>query len=210
MTTIVVVKKNGKACIAADTLTGWGGLKQKAPYVTDKSKILNISGNFFGLSGAVEHGLVLSSYFANAKRRHSFKNKQEIFESWRKLHQILKDDYHLNPQDEKDDEYESSQIVSLLANPYGIFGIYPMRSVVEFSKFWAAGSGMEYALGALYSNYDRFDGVEDIARKAIEAAAEFDDGTELPLTLHSIDLLEAKKPLTRQSAIKQGSLGRRK
>jgi ATP-dependent HslUV protease, peptidase subunit HslV len=210
MTTIVVVKKNGKACIAADTLTGWGGLKQKDAYVANNSKILYIAENYFGLSGTLSHELVLSSYFANTKRRHSFKNKQDIFESWRKLHQILKDNYHLNPQDEKDDEYESSQIVSLLANPHGIFGIYPMRAVVEFTKFWAAGSGMEYALGALHSNYNRFDNVEDIARSAIEAAAEFDEGTELPITLHSVDLLETKTPPSRQSGIKQGSIIRRK
>lgn len=202
MITIVVVKKEGRVCIGADTLTGWGSLKQKNAYVTNNSKILRIAENYFGLTGTLSHELVLASYFSSSKRRHSFKNKREIFESWRELHRILKDDYHLNPHDDKDDAYESSQIVALLANPYGIFGVYPMRSVVEFSKFWAAGSGMEYALGALHSNYDRLDSIEDIARSAIEAAAEFDDGTELPLTLHSVDLLETKKP-PRQSAIKR-------
>ncbi len=209
MTTIVVVKKNGKACIGADTLTGWGSLKQKDAYVTNNSKILCIAENYFGLTGTLSHELVLSSYFSNPKQRYSFKNKQEIFESWRQLHQVLKEDYHLNPHDEKDDPYESSQILSLLANPYGIFGIYPMRSVVEFTKFWAAGSGMEYALGALHSNYDRFESVEDIARSAIEAAAEFDDGTELPMTVYSLDLTGAKKLSTRPSAIKRRSKSRR-
>ena len=210
MTTVVVVKKNGKACIAADTLTGWQGLKQKDAYVTNNSKILCVNENYFGLSGTLSHELVLLSYFSDTKRRYSFRNKQEIFESWRRLHQSLKEDYHLNPHDDKDDEYESTQIVSLLANPYGIFGIYPMRSVVEFSKFWAAGSGMEYALGAMYSNYDRYEQAEDIARSAVEAAAEFDEGTELPVKLYSIALKTPTERVARLTNPKPKAVVRRK
>ncbi len=199
MTTVVVVKKNGKACIAADTLTGWGGLKQKHAYVTNNSKIINVSENYFGLSGSSSHELVMKSYFSKLKRLHPLRNKQEIFEAWRLFHQALKDDYHLNPNDEKDDEYESSQIMTLLANPYGIYGIYPLRSVIEFSKFWACGSGMEYALGALHCNYDRFDNIADIARSAVEAAAEFDEGTETPITTYVIDLATEKDTISKSN-----------
>lgn len=189
MTTVVVVKKNGKACIAADSLMGWGGLKQKSEYVADNSKIINLAENYFGISGSSSHKLVMSSYFSKLKKPILLRNKKEIFEAWLRFHRALKDDYHLNPKEDDDDEYESSQIMTLLANPHGIFGIFPLRTVIEFSKFWACGSGMEYALGALHCNYDRSDDVADIARSAVEAAAEFDEGTECPITTHTIELV---------------------
>jgi ATP-dependent HslUV protease subunit HslV len=79
----------------------------------------------------------------------------------------------------------------LLANPHGIFGIYALRSVDEYNKFWAFGSGTDYALGALHCTYDRLEKVEDIARAAIEAAAEFDNATALPVTVHSVKLIKS-------------------
>jgi ATP-dependent protease HslVU (ClpYQ) peptidase subunit len=64
------------------------------------------------------------------------------------------------------------------------------RTVQEFSKFYAYGSGSDYALGAMYSAYkDPALNAEQIAREAIEAAAEFDDGTGLPITSFSVRLL---------------------
>ena len=46
MTSIVVVKKNGYATIAADTLTKWGSGKESAEYINNNTKILNIKDNY--------------------------------------------------------------------------------------------------------------------------------------------------------------------
>lgn len=78
----------------------------------------------------------------------------------------------------------------LIANPYGIFGVYGLRSVDEYNKYWAFGSGTDYALGALHASYDRFKDVKDIAKAAIEAAAQFDNATGLPMTLYSVELVQ--------------------
>jgi len=52
-----------------------------------------------------------------------------------------------------------------------------------------AGSGSDYALGALYSSYNRPGwSAEKIARHAIETAAEFDDGTGMPVHSHHLKL----------------------
>ena len=60
----------------------------------------------------------------------------------------------------------------------------------EFSKFYAYGSGSDYALGAMYGSYqDPGSSAEQIARQAIEAAAEFDDGTGLPITSFTVRLI---------------------
>ena len=73
----------------------------------------------------------------------------------------------------------------LIANPYGIFGVSGMRTVQEFARFYAYGSGTDYALGALYASYGRPElDAEALARLAINAAAEFDDGTAAPIECH--------------------------
>ncbi len=77
----------------------------------------------------------------------------------------------------------------LIANPHGIFGVSGHRTVQEFSRFYAYGSGSDYALGALYSAYDDTGrDAEQLARHAVEAAAEFDDGTGLPITSFTVRL----------------------
>ncbi|MCI0564756.1 MAG: hypothetical protein MN733_40330, partial [Nitrososphaera sp.] len=100
----------------------------------------------------------------------------------------LKSDYFLTQGEDKESPYESSHMHVLIANPYGIFGVYGLRSVDEYNKYWAFGSGTDYALGSLHTTYDRFDDAEEIARAAIEAAAEFDNATGLPLTSYSVEL----------------------
>jgi ATP-dependent HslUV protease, peptidase subunit HslV len=188
MSTIVVVRKSGKACIAADSLTTWGNTLQSSAYLAGNSKIIRVGETFIGIAGSAVHKLVLETYFSRLERPCSLRSRQEIFEVWTEMHRHLKEDFYLNPHDEKSDAYETSQMSVLLANPDGIFGVYSLRSVDEFTKFWAFGSGTDYALGALYSCYDRLKDAEEIARKAVEAAAEFDDGTALPAVTHTVKL----------------------
>ena len=188
MSTVVVVRKAKQICIAADTQTSYGDLVQPAAYLKDMTKILRVGDTYIGLVGSSSHVTVLQHYFARRKKTASFKDCKSIFNVWLELHAALKAQFHLNSQDEKDDPYETTRISALLANPHGIFGVYPMREVDEYTKFWAKGSGDEYALGAMHACYSRLKTAEEIARVGVEAAAEFDSGTALPLTLHSISL----------------------
>jgi len=190
MSTIVVVKKKGRACIAADTLVSWGGTKMSAHYIADMTKIVQVGDTFLGITGAAVHQQVIENYFGRCES-YSFANPKDIFETWREFHKALKSDYFLSAGEDKDVPYEQSHMHVLLANPHGIFGVYSLRSVDEYSKYWAFGSGTDYALGALFCAYDRYDKVEDIARAAIEAAAEFDNASALPMTVHSVDLIAA-------------------
>ena len=100
----------------------------------------------------------------------------------------LKENYFLNTKDEDDDPYESSHIDSLAINEHGIFGIYAMREVYEYSRFWATGSGSPYALGAMQAVYERYDSAESIAEAGVMAGAEFDNASAMPLTIRSIKL----------------------
>jgi ATP-dependent protease HslVU (ClpYQ) peptidase subunit len=191
MSIVVVVKKAGKTVIAADSVYSHGSTIIKAPYLTKRSKIHQIGDSFVGVVGATAHESVLEHLFEKHKSKLSFTNKKEIFQTYLRIHPILKEEYFLNTSEgNDDDEYESSQIDALIANSNGIFGMYTWREVYEFERFWALGSGRDYALGALFTVYDSFDEPEQIAEAAIKAACEFDDGCGLPLTIHSVILEE--------------------
>ena len=117
-----------------------------------------------------------------------FSGKGAIFETFRKLHPILKEQHFLNPKEEEDDPYESTQITALVANAHGIFGVYSMREVFEYTRFWAAGTGREFALGAMHTQYGRLRSAAAIAKVGIDAGTTFDKNSGLPMSLYTVPL----------------------
>ena len=193
MSTVVVVKKAGKVCIAADSLTSFGDLTLNSNYDAAHDKILRHDENFLGIVGSAAHQLVLESVFASKKVEEKkneidLSSRLSIFESFRSLHPVLKEKYFLNSKDEDDDPYESTQIDALIANPFGIFGIHSLREVTEYNKFWAIGSGAEYALGAMFAVYDSAVSAEEIAHIGVAAGAEFNNASAMPLSSYVFDL----------------------
>jgi len=191
MSTIVVVSKNGKACIAADSLTTFGDLRMGSEYDRSYDKIQSYEDGYFGIVGSAAHALVMESVMSDDKLEIDFTSRHGIFETFRTLHPILKEHYFLNSKDEEDDPYEATHIDALICNPKGIFGVYSLREVSEYTKFWAIGSGSEFALGAMHALYNRLDSAEEIARAGVEAGAEFNNASALPMSIHTIEL-EAK------------------
>ena len=188
MSTIVVVKKNEKVGIAADSLTTFGDLRMSSEYDAAHNKIQSYGEGYFGIVGSAAHALVMESIIKENKVKIDFSDRMAIFETFRELHPVLKDNYFLNAKDEDDDPYEASHIDALICNEKGIFGIYSLREVSEYNKFWAIGSGSEYALGAMHAVYDRLDSAEDIATAAIKAGTEFNNASSMPMTLFTVDL----------------------
>ncbi|HEY7758123.1 MAG TPA: MFS transporter [Burkholderiales bacterium] len=191
MTTIAVVRKNGVAAIAADSLTKWGSAKESATYIANHEKILQVGDSQIAITGSATFKLILRDYFSGGGEVR-LSSAADIFRTWNRLHVALKERYFVLPEEDKEDALESSRLDVLIANPYGIFGVSGHRTVQEFSRFYAYGTGSDYALGALYSAYDEpARSAEALARHAIEAAAEFDDCTGLPLTCTTVRLLQA-------------------
>ena len=188
MSTIVVVKKAGKVCIAADSLTTFGDLQMGAKYDVAHEKILKYKENYIGIVGSAAHSLVMESILNDKETSVDLSTRLGIFESLRQLHPVLKEKYFLNSKDEDEDPYESTQIDGLIANPNGIFGIHSLREVSEYSHFWSIGSGSEYALGAMFAVYENYDTAEAIARVGVEAGSEFNTASAMPLTLYTTDL----------------------
>lgn len=189
MSTIVVVRKGRQACIACDTLATVGSRKQKAHYVQAPDKIFQFQGSYIGTTGYAVHNAVLQSYFTRYPENVSLDTPAGIFETWRTMHKILREEYHMNPRRETDDPYETTRISALVVNPRGIFGVTPARDVESFPRFWAIGSGTDYALGAMLVLYARTDDVAAIASAGVEAGAEFDDASDLPVIVHAVELM---------------------
>jgi ATP-dependent protease HslVU (ClpYQ) peptidase subunit len=187
MTTIVAVKKNGIVAIAADTLTTFGNTRLHAVQDASHDKILHIGDSYIGVCGSAAHHLVLASLLTKSPSV-QLNSKASIFETFRKLHPILKEECFLNPKEDEDDPYESSQITALIANATGIYGIYSMREVFEYTEFWAIGSGHEFSLGAMHHAYSLYDDAADIARAGVEAGIAYDKNSSAPITLYSVKL----------------------
>ncbi len=203
MSTIVVAQKNGRVCIGADTLSCLGSLRQKAHHVVNKTKVAKIGDTYFGLTGTSASLVVLQSYFANPERPRDFSSTEAIFETFRHAHHYLKGEYFMAAAPDKDDEYETTQFYGLAANPHGIFAIYSFRSAQQFHKFWSAGSGRDYALGAMQAVYEQAETAEEIVRAGLDAAAEFDSSTMGPHEIHNINLLGATPTKPKTSAKKK-------
>jgi ATP-dependent protease HslVU (ClpYQ) peptidase subunit len=187
MTTLVVVRKGESAVIAADSLTTFGTTRLAPIYDRHPQKILSYRDSFLGVAGSAAHQLVLENLLARTPNL-ELHGKAAVYETFRKLHPLLKDEAFLNPKEEEDDPYESSQMTVMIANSSGVYAVYSMREVFEFSRFWAIGSGRDFALGAMYTLYAKGRTAAGIAEAGVIAGAEFDTGTSLPVELHEVTL----------------------
>lgn len=189
MTTIVAIKKEKRICIASDTLTLFGVRKEIAgKHVYDEGKILQIGDNFVGIAGHPSWKLILRRYFSKKKPISTWKTADEVFEVFNTLHRHLKDLYYLDPSYSKYEPVESSEFELLVANSHGIFEVDYLRVVRQYHRFSAIGTGEEYALGAIKALYNSLDDVEEIAKIGIEAAAQFDRKTALPLRVQCFNI----------------------
>ncbi len=193
MTTLVVVRKDRGVAIAADTMTKWGSGKETAEYIANHGKLLQVGDSWLGLTGNATFKTILTDYFSRPKVKPRFDTPMAIFRTWQTLHAVLKSDYQLLPGGHDDEALESTRFDALIANKHGIFGVVAHRTVQEFSRYYAFGSGSSYAMGALHALYGSRLDAETLACRAVEAAAEFDDATGLPIDVKTIALQAARK-----------------
>ena len=164
MTTLVVVRKNDEIAIAADSLTTFGDTRLSADYDRTSDKIVQLPRAPTSACAAAPRTSSCSRACSPRTTISTSRTRSRSSRRFRKLHPILKEQHFLNPKEEEDDPYESTQITALVANEHGIFGVYSMREVFEYTQFWAAGSGREFALGAMHALYPRLRTAAAIAK----------------------------------------------
>lgn len=187
MSTIVVVRKGEKAVIAADTLTTCGNTKESAEYVVNHEKIIAYKDNFLGISGSASLQIAVNCFLSETKKKIALDKINGIYKFGLVLHAELKDKHFLRADD--DEDFETFRGDILIANKYGIFGLSSYRYVQQYSKFYANGSGGEYALGAMFAVYkDENKSAEEIAAVGVQAGTEFDDGSAAPIQTFTVKI----------------------
>jgi len=190
MTTVTVVKKGDQIAIAADTLVTFGDTRLAHGYETNE-KVFRAGNSFIGMAGTTAHFPVLRKALGLLSDDELRLNtRDEVFETFLKLHPRLKDQFFLNTKEEDADPYESSQFTILIANPSGIFGVYSYREVFEFDRFWGIGTGRAFALGAMYTAYDKAKTAKEIAELGVRAGCEFDKNSSGPVRVYTVKLKE--------------------
>jgi ATP-dependent protease HslVU (ClpYQ) peptidase subunit len=187
MTTIVVVRKGDTAVIAADSLTTFGTTRLAPAYDRHPEKITKYGDSYLGVAGSAAHQLVLENLLARAKDLDFHGKARDL----RQLPEAAPDAEGRGvPQSQggrgrslrvEPDDGDDRQ-------PHGIFAVYSMREVFEFDRFWAIGSGRDFALGAMYVLYDKAKAPAAVATAGVHAGAEFDTGTSEPVHLFEVKL----------------------
>jgi ATP-dependent HslUV protease, peptidase subunit HslV len=188
VTTVAVVRKGAQVAIAADTLVTFGDTRLAHGYEAN-DKLFRIGDSWIGMSGTTAHFPVLRKALGTLPTDElKLGSRDEVFDTFLKLHPKLKEQFFLNTKEEDADPYESSQFTVLIANAGGVFGVYSYREVFEFDRFWAIGSGRNFALGAMYSAYDKLKTAREIAELGVRAGCEFDKNSAGPVRSHTIKL----------------------
>ena len=192
MTTVVVVKKGEQVAIAADTLVTFGDTRLGHRYEPN-SKLFKVDAvggpSYVGIAGTVAHFPVLrKAMTALPKDQLKLGSKDEVFDTFTRLHPMLKESFFLQTKEDDNDPYESSQFSVLIANGSGIYGLYSYREVFEFNQFWGIGSGRSFALGAMYAVWDKAKTAREVATIGIHAGCEFDKNSGGPIELFTVKL----------------------
>ena len=188
MTTVVVVRQGGTVAIAADSLVTFGDTRLPHGYEANE-KLFKVGDSWIGMAGTVAHFPVLrralNALPADELKLHS---RDEVFDTFLKLHPKLKENFFMNAKEEDADPYESMQFTAAIANPAGIFGVYSYREVFEFDRFWGIGTGRAFALGAMHAACDRTKTARELAEIGVRAGCEFDKNSAGPVRVHTIKL----------------------
>ncbi len=190
MSTITVARTARGTALAADALTTFDDLKLPPDLDAAGEKVVRLGDVVVGIVGYSAHFLVLQDALERMEDA-DLTSRRGIFETFRALHPVLKEEYYLNPEtDQEGDPYESTQVSLLIAAPTGLFGVYDMREVHEFTRYWAMGSGAPFALGAMHARWAEAEaGTLDAAALAAvgaEAGCRFDPSSGGPVEVYEV------------------------
>ena len=192
MTTLVVVKKAGQVVIAADTLVTFGDTALPQRYEAN-SKIFKLDTpagiSYLGMAGTVAHFPALRKAMAALPKADlKLSSKDEVYDTFLKLHPMLKETFFLQTKEDDNDPYESMQFTVVVANSSGIYGLYSYREIFEFKEFWSIGSGRSFALGAMHAAWGSAKTAKEVALAGMHAGCEFDKNSSGPIDVYAVKL----------------------
>jgi len=178
MSIAVAVRKRDQIVVAADSQESFDDRR----VLRDNhgaSKIVRAGSSYIASTGWGAYDNILRDYLARISRPR-LGSERAVFAFfiafWRQLHKRYQ---FVNDQPgENDDPTPFADLDSsfLVVNRSGIYYVSSNISVMEFTKYYAIGSGASYALGALHALYGQPLAADALARHACEAASAFDVG----------------------------------
>ena len=141
------------------------------------------------MAGTVAHFPVLrKALLSLPPEQVKLHSKDDVFDTFTRLHPLLKETFFLQTKEDDNDPYESSQFSVVIANGSGIFGLYSYREVFEFKEFWGIGSGRSFALGAMHATWDKAKTAREVAHTGVRAGCEFDKNSAPPVEIYTLKL----------------------
>ena len=182
--------------MAADTLVTFGDTSLPHRFEAN-SKVFRVDTpqgiSYVGMAGTVAHFPALRKAMATLpKEELKFGSRVEVYDTFLKLHPVLKETFFLQTKEDDNDPYESSQFTVVIANACGIFGLYSYREVFEFKEFWGIGSGRSFALGAMHAVWDKAKTAREVAVAGMNAGCEFDKNSAGPIEVFTLKLKASK------------------
>ncbi|MHC4320947.1 MAG: hypothetical protein ACYST3_01595 [Planctomycetota bacterium] len=170
MSIAVVVKKDNKIVIGADTLQCFDSNMTGVDNL-DESKLRPIGNAMVAGAGWGLYDNILDDYL-KGKKSVRLSTKQDVFLFFKRLWPVLHEKYSFvkNQCDDATSPFGELDSSFLIATKKRIFFVSSNMCVTEFQKFYAIGAGRDYAIGAMHVLYDQEKSAEEIARLAIEAA----------------------------------------
>lgn len=183
MTTIAAVKKNDLTVLATDSCLSIGSFRMPAQDRAEPSKIISGDGFALAMVGAAVNMLVMRAVIDKLGPI-PLESRQDVFLYFSQVQSEVGDMFPMVAREVNDDSgYEASFFDQLLLiGPGKIYSVSFERNVEEYYRFMAWGSGMDYAVGAMEALYPTWD-APDIGRRAVEVAAKFDTGSQMPAHL---------------------------
>jgi ATP-dependent HslUV protease, peptidase subunit HslV len=172
MTVAVTVLKKNRLVIGADTQFSFGDTCMPSNNHS-ASKIFTINGTYVAGSGWGLYDNIFQDFLSDKKNKNlKLNDERAIFKFFNNLYFTVKEKYsYVNDQcNSKDTPFADLDSRFLIANRKGMFYVSSSMSVHKFERYFAIGSGCDYALGAIHVLYDSHFSAKEICQKAILAA----------------------------------------
>ena len=135
------------------------------------SKVGRIGDSLIGGAGWAVYDDILND-FLSTRPTPDLSSSRKIFsfflDFWRALH-----DHYTFVNDQAasaNSPFGDLDSTFLIANAGGIFTVASDLGVTPLNQYYAIGSGGEYAIGVIYTLYDRVDDIAEIATDAVNSA----------------------------------------
>jgi len=174
MSVVVAVRKNDSIVMAADSLTCFSEDEQLPQDNSRSAKIIRVGHSILGGAGWGIYDDILGDFLAD-RDPPAFDSERSIFQFFLELWKALHDKYtFVNDQaSSKDSPFGDLDSSFLIANRSGLYRVCSDLCVSRFQRYYAVGSGSEYAMGAMHALFDDTLDAAQIAERSVRSAIAF-------------------------------------